>query len=90
MDGKKLGEKGQVGTLLVAGRRKVYESGMAETFDEISKRRHGFIQAWRNDDLASVVETADADDMKWLLERIDAQIGEIPHHLGSGTRSKMF
>ena len=47
---------------------------MAETYQEISERRQELIRAWRGDSLGDVVEGVDADDLEWLLERIDAQI----------------
>ena len=57
---------------------------MGETFDEITKRRQGFIRAWRANNLGSVVDDADADDMEWLLERIDTQIRETPPQTSRG------
>ena len=47
---------------------------MAETYQEISERRQNLIRAWHGNSLGDAVEDADADDLEWLLERIDAAI----------------
>jgi hypothetical protein len=54
---------------------------MAETYQEISERRQNLIRAWHGNSLGDAVEDADADDLEWLLERIDAAIRESPHHV---------
>ncbi len=55
---------------------------MAETYEEISKRRQELIRVVRGDNnkaFGEAVDQADADDLDWLLERLDAQLGETPH-----------
>ena len=54
---------------------------MAETYEEISDRRQNLIRAARvhpNPDFRPLLETSNADDLEWLLEQIDVQIGETP------------
>ena len=49
---------------------------------ERSARRQGLIRAARdgNDsEFGTAIKQADADDLAWLLERLNAQIDETPH-----------
>ncbi len=58
-----------------------YATCMAETAEEMSDRRQNLIRAARvrpNPDFRPLLETSNADDLEWLLEKIDAQIVETP------------
>ena len=55
---------------------------MVETYDEISDRRQNLIRAARvhpNPDFRPLLETSNADDLEWLLEQIETQVGETPN-----------
>ncbi len=55
---------------------------MAETAEEMSDRRQNLIRAARvhpNPDFSPLLETSNTDELEWLLEQIDTQIGETPN-----------
>ncbi len=65
-----------------------YATCMVETYDEISDRRQNLIRAARvhpTPDFMLLLETSNADDLEWLLEQIDVQIGETPNWVDDRT-----
>jgi len=53
----------------------------AQPLQDIDARRQKLIQAWRlfpDGNFEKTIETADADDLAWLVERIDEQLKETP------------
>ncbi len=55
---------------------------MPETYEEISARRQNLIRASRvhpNPEFGPLIDASNADDLEWLLEQIDTQIGETPN-----------
>jgi thiamine pyrophosphate-dependent acetolactate synthase large subunit-like protein len=56
----------------------------AETYEAIRARRHELIRASRtelDEHMGKLVEAASADDLEWLLERLETQLKETPHHV---------
>ncbi len=59
-----------------------YATCMAETSEEMSDRRQNLIRAARvhpNPDFRTLLVTSNADDLEWLLEQIETQVGETPN-----------
>jgi len=53
----------------------------SQPLQDIDARRQKLIQAWRlfpDGNFEKTIETADADDLAWLVERIDEQLKETP------------
>jgi hypothetical protein len=54
---------------------------LAQPLQDIDARRQKLIQAWRlfpDGNFEKTIEAADADDLAWLVERIDEQLKETP------------
>ena len=60
----------------------LYNSSVpAQPLQDINARRQTLIQAWRlfpDGNFEKTIEAADADDLAWLVERIDEQLKETP------------
>ena len=53
----------------------------AQALQDINARRQKLIQVWRlfpDGNFEKTIEAADADDLAWLVERIDEQLKETP------------
>ena len=54
---------------------------MTESYEDMSERRAEYIRCLRDNELSFILDTANADDLDWIIERIDAQLGETPNHV---------